>query len=171
MRSFLLALGLLAGLLFAAPAQAQFANRGMGLSLGYMNFNRTAGLDGGFVIGFEASLYLEHRFELISLSKLVFPEDPGTGRRLVGFAPSLGVRYLLLEESIRPYLGADISYLYIFRGDQPLQYVGIGPNAGIEFFVIDWLSLGARGQYNVYLALNEPVQTSLIGAGVLTLYF
>lgn len=171
MRSLLLVLGLSAALLVAAPARAQFANRSLGLSVGYMNFNNTASLSSTVFVGFDASLYIEGGFEVVSLTKLAFPYDPISDRRVVGLAPSLGVRYLFLEESIRPYLGADLSYLHVFKPSGDSNYVGLGPNAGLEFFVTDSISLGARAQFNVYFALNERVQTSLIFSGGASVYF
>lgn len=158
-------------LLGAAPAHAQFANRSLGLSLGYMNFQRTAGLDSGAFIGIDASVYIENGFELVSLTKITFPLDPATDKRVIGLAPSVGMRYLFMEESIRPYLGADLSYLLVFKDASTPQYVGLGPNAGIDFFVSESISLGARAQYNFYIALNEETQTSLILSGGVAAYF
>ncbi|MFY0574350.1 outer membrane beta-barrel protein [Cystobacter fuscus] len=171
MRSLLLSLALLAALFAAAPAHAQFANRSLGLSAGYMNFNNTQSLSETFFIGFDASLYIESGFEVVSLTKLTFPYDPISDQRVVGIAPSLGVRYLFLEESIRPYLGADLSYLHVFKPAGDSNYVGLGPNAGLDFFVADSISLGVRAQYNFYLALNERVQTSLILSGGTAVHF
>jgi len=171
MRSFLPALALTAALLAVTPAHAQFANHSLGLSAGYMNFNNTASLSSTVFIGFDASLYIEGGFEVVSLTKLSFPKDPITGRRVVGLAPSLGVRYLLLEETIRPYIGADLSYLHVFKESGESNFVGIGPNAGLEIFVTDSVSLGARAQFNAYLSLNERVQTSLMFSGTAAVYF
>jgi outer membrane protein len=167
MRTFLCVLGFAAALLGAAPAHAQFANRSLGLSGGYISFNRTAGLQGGAFVGVDASLYIESGFELVSLTKIAFPLDPATNKRVIGLAPSLGLRYLFLEESVRPYVGADLSYLLVFKEATTPQYVGLGPNAGVEFFISESVALGARAQYNFYIALNEETQTSVIlGAGV-----
>ncbi|REG36471.1 outer membrane protein [Archangium gephyra] len=171
MRSFLLALASLVALFAAAPAHAQFANRSLGLSAGYMNFNNTASLNSTVFLGFDASLYIESGFEVVSLTKIAFPEDPITGKRVVGLAPSLGIRYLLFEESIRPYVGADLSYLHVFKESGDSNFFGIGPNAGIEVFVSDSIALGARAQFNAYLSLSERVQTSLILSGGVSVYF
>jgi outer membrane protein len=171
MRSFLPALALMAALLAVTPAHAQFANHSLGLSGGYMNFNNTASLSSSAFIGFDASLYIESGFEVVSLTKLTFPRDPITGRRVVGIAPSVGIRYLLIEETIRPYIGADLSYLHVFKDSGNSNFVGIGPNAGLEIFVTDSVSLGARAQFNAYLSLNERVQTSLIFSGTAAVYF
>jgi outer membrane protein len=171
MRSLFCALGLAVALLGAVPAHAQFANRSLGLSLGYMDFNRTGGLEGGAFLGLEASYYIESGFDLVSLTKLTFPKDPATGKRVVGMAPSVGIRYLFSEESFRPYAGADLSYLFVFRPDTTSQYVGLGPNLGIDYFVTDSVSLGLRGQYNFYIALNENTQTSLTFSAGAAAYF
>lgn len=171
MRTLFCALGLFLALLWAAPAHAQFDNRSLGLSFGYMDFNRTAGLEGGFFVGFDASLYIESGFDLVSLTKLTFPKDPATGKRVIGLAPSLGLRYLFMEESFRPFVGTDISYLLIFREASTGQYVGLGPNAGFEYFVGDSVSVGLRGQYNFYIALNEKTQSSLTFGATVAAYF
>jgi outer membrane protein len=171
MRSYLHALGILAALLVAAPSYAQFANRSLGLSAGYMNFNGTASLNSTVFLGFDASLYIESGFEVVSLTKIAFPEDPISGKRVLGLAPSLGIRYLFIEESIRPYVGADLSYLHVFKDQGESNFVGIGPNAGIEFFVSDSISLGVRAQFNAYLSLSERVQTSLILSAGASVYF
>lgn len=171
MRSLFLALGIAAALLVATPAQAQFANRSIGLSLGYMNFNGTASLSSTGFIGFDASLYIESGFEVVSLTKLAFPMDPISGRRVIGLAPSLGIRYLFIEDTFRPYVGADLSYLHIFKPQANSSYFGLGPNAGLEYFVSDSISLGARVQFNFYLSLEERLQTSLIGSLGSSVYF
>jgi len=171
MRTLFCALGLFVALLGSAPAHAQFDNNSLGLSLGYMDFNRTAGLEGGVFVGLDASLYIENGFDLVTLTKITFPKDPATGKRIIGVAPSIGIRYLFMEESFRPFAGTDISYLLIFRSTSTGQYVGLGPNVGFEYFVSDSVSLGLRGQYNFYIALNEKTQTSLTFGATAAAYF
>ncbi|MFP2911625.1 hypothetical protein ACLESD_42690 [Pyxidicoccus sp. 3LFB2] len=172
MRTLLCTLGFALALLGAAPAHAQFANRSLGLSLGYMDFNNTNGLENALFLGIDASLYIESGFEVVSLSKISFPKDNTSGqdRRVVGLAPSLGLRYLFSEESIRPYLGTDISYLIVFKNTVS-NFVGIGPNVGIDFFVSDSVSVGLRGQYNIYIALNEQTQNSIALSAGAAAYF
>jgi outer membrane protein len=171
MRTLLCALGLAVALFGALPAHAQFANRSLGLSVGYMNFNDTGGLDSSVFFGLDATLYIEEGFDLVSLTKITFPRDPDTRRRVVGVAPSIGIRYLFLEESFRPYAGADISYLHIFAETKNLSFVGLGPNLGFDAFVSDSVSLGLRAQYNFYIALNDDTRTSLIVSAGAAAYF
>lgn len=166
MRSFLPALGISVALFVGAPAQAQFDDRGIGLSVGYMN----VGSSGIGFLGFDASLYIESGFEVVSLTKLLFQRESLSGTRVVGLAPSLGVRYLFMEDTVRPYVGADLSYLHVFQPQAP-SFFGLGPNAGLEFFVSDSVSLGARAQFNVYLSLEESVRTSLIASAGSSVYF
>jgi outer membrane protein len=170
MRTLLCSLGFALALLGAAPAHAQFANRSLGLSLGYMDFNKAKGLDDALFLGIDASLYIENGFEVVSLSKIAFPMDTVADKRVVALAPSIGLRYLFSEESIRPYLGTDVSYLIVFKNTVS-NFVGIGPNVGIDFFVSDSVSLGLRGQYNFYIALNEKTQTSLTLSAGAAAYF
>ncbi|CAM3848951.1 hypothetical protein G4177_23245 [Corallococcus sp. ZKHCc1 1396] len=172
MRTSLCAFGLLAALLGATPAHAQFSNRSLGLSVGYMDFKRTAGLAGTPFLGLEGSLYVENGFEVVSLSKLMFPKDTFATpeKRVIGLAPSIGIRYLLMEETLRPYVGTDVSYLIVFK-DSISNFVGIGPNVGLDYFVTDTVSLGVRAQYNFYIALNEDTQTSLTGSVGVAAYF
>ena len=160
MRSCLCVLGLMAFLL-SSSAHAQYANSSLGLSAGYMRFTEDAQLEPGLFLGLEASHYLDAGFELVSLSKIALPRDPVSGDRVVGIAPSTGLRYLFAEEGVRPYAGTDVSYLMVFRPSSTLQYVGIGPNVGVDLFLGSATSVGARAQYNFYVRLNDPLQTSL----------
>jgi outer membrane protein len=177
MRTLLCALGLFVALLWANPAHAQYESNSLGLSLGYMDFNRTSGLEGGFFVGFDASLYIgsgleiDHAVEVVSLTKLTFPKDPSTGKRVIGLAPSLGLRYVIPMDSFRPFAGTDISYLLVFRESSTGQYVGLGPNVGFEYMFGDSVSMGLRGQYNFYIALNEKTQTSLTFGATAAAYF
>jgi outer membrane protein len=161
MRTLLAVLCPLAVALLAAPAHAQYANHGLGLSAGYMRFAEDSQLEPGLFLGLEGSYYLDAGFELVSLSKLALPRDPVTGDRVVGIAPSAGLRYLFAEEGLRPYVGTDLSYLLVFKPAGTQQYMGVGPNVGLDLFVGDSTSVGARAQYNFYVRLNEPLQTSL----------
>jgi outer membrane protein len=148
-------------LLSATSAHAQYANHSLGLSAGYMRFAEDSQLEPGLFLGLEGSYYLDAGFELVSLTKLALPRDPVSGDRVLGLAPSAGLRYLFAEENVRPYLGTDVSYLMVFKTAGMQQYMGVGPNVGVDLFVGESTSLGARAQYNFYVRLNEPLQTSL----------
>jgi outer membrane protein len=126
-----------------------------------MRFAEDSQLEPGLFLGLEGSYYLDAGFELVSLTKLALPRDPVSGDRVLGVAPSAGLRYLFAEEGVRPYAGTDLSYLMVFKPAGTQQYVGVGPNVGLDLIVGESTSVGARAQYNFYLRLNEPLQTSL----------
>jgi outer membrane protein len=174
MRTFPLTCALLAALL-APSAHAQFANRSIGLSTGYMWLADVdeSELDWGIPVGLYGTSYIDSGWDITyhALQLMILTERT-SGRKILGIAPSFGVRYLFSEEFFRPYAGADVSYLHIFsdlRGST--NFVGIGPNVGFDYFVADQWSLGLRGQWNFYLWLNHPVQQSLsITAEIATYY-
>lgn len=151
---------ILLGVLWAPAAQAQFANRSLGLSVGYIDLDNTVQIDSGIPIAFDASLYIEGGFDFVVSVPLMILREPVTGRQVIGTAPSTGFRYLFSEETVRPYVQADLSYLHVFRPEFTSNFVGIGPAAGIDVFVADTVSIGAKGMLTFYLALNEPVQQS-----------
>jgi outer membrane protein len=73
----------------------------------------------------------------------------------------LGFRYLFLEETIRPYIGVDLSYMHIFGITAIADYVGIGPKVGVDFFTSDSFSLGVVARANFFWILNQPLNTAL----------
>jgi len=164
---------LLAALFWAAPASAQFSNRSLGLTVGYMDIDDADRLDNGIPIGLMGSLYIENGFEAVAhFDVMILREQIASGnKQVVGIAPSIGIRYLFSEEQIRPYAGLDLSFLLTFRDAGVKSYFGLGPNLGIDFFVSSSVSLGVRAQYNLYLTLNSPIQNSIAGQVVAATYF
>lgn len=159
-------------LLGCSAARAQYANHSVGLSVGVMNFLfERQGLNRGPFVGLEGSIYIENGWDVVSLSKIVIPYDSIAGKFAVGLAPSIGVRYLFSEERIRPYAGADLSWLFLFRDSGTASLFGVGPNLGIDFFVSDSVSLGLRIQYVLYFQLNGPFRDSLDGSLGVAAYF
>ncbi len=147
--------------LFASTASAQFANHSLGLSVGYLDINGPPGIDNGVPVGLEGSLYIESGFDAVARSYFMILNDTLANRQVVGFSLSTGVRYLILEESFRPYVGADISYLHVFGASAgSADFVGLGPSAGLDLFLSESLSIGPRAAVSFYLALNQPVRTS-----------
>lgn len=159
---------LVAGALFASgEAHAQFANRSLGLQVGYMDLDQVAGvIDWGVPLGLTYSAYIDNGFEwtfningmLLTVSQ-VGDQSPG---QVLGVAGGPGIRYLFLQESLRPYLGTDLSYLHVFFGnlgaDYTANYVGVGPFAGLDYFVTDSVSIGAKAQLNVYVTLTNRLE-------------
>ena len=54
------------------------------------------------------------------------------------------VRYLFLQERIRPYLGIQLSSLVLITRPEVQYFFGPGAMGGVDFYFTDFLSLGVR---------------------------
>lgn len=174
MRTLLAPLLVLAALLGSTAAQAQFSNRSVGLSLGYMKLSVTdnIGIDHAIPLSLEYSTYIESGFELVGHFDFMILNQQPSDVNVIGIAPRLGFHYLFAEEDIRPYVGADISYLHVFSSETDTSnYFGIGPNLGVDFFVSESVSVGVMAQYDFYLALNGPTENAIGGSFQVKTYF
>jgi len=168
-------MALCAGLGLASEARAQFANRSLGFQVGYLSLNGVAGgeLDFAVPIGLTGSLYIENGFDLVAHVGIMVTHDTVTGSNVVALdGPAVGVRYLFMEESIRPFVGLDLSYLQLFgtANQQNTAYAGLGPNLGLELFLSDSISVSLKGRFNLYVSLNEVWTSFGANLGVST-YF
>jgi outer membrane protein len=160
-------------LLAAGRANAQFANKSLGVQAGFLSLDGVFGdeFDYGIPFGVRGSLYIENGFEASLNIGLMVVHDKVLNTNVLALdGPALGIRYLFLEESVRPYAGVDLSYLQIFGNtSQPnTAYCGLGPNAGIDFFVSDSVSLGLRARFNLYISLNEVWESFGVNAQIST---
>ena len=161
----------------AAPSFAQnFANRSLGLSVSVQK------LFGGSFIGpdlivpiaLEGGMYLESGFELYLRPQFFIthvnagaPRSDGSigGGIVVGGGGQFGVRYLFLEETIRPYVGLHLSVLIL--GTKPvLGAPGVGANVGCDFFVSDSVSLGVRVPVDLFLGFNVNGKDVVANVGI-----
>jgi outer membrane protein len=172
MRQLILFTAVVGALVASAPAQAQFSNKTIGLSVGYMKMNTDNGYDHGIPVGLEATLYIENGFEFITHFDFMILHQPVVDQNVVGIAPTIGFHYLFMEEDVRPYVGLDLSYLHVFSDvAENVNFFGIGPNLGVDLMVSESVSLGIKVQYNQYLALNGPQENSILGEAVIKTYF
>jgi outer membrane protein len=154
-------LGGMCALLLAGPARAQFANKSLGLQVGFLSLNGATGeeLDFGIPVGLTGSIYIENGFDVVAHVGIMVVHDKVLNQNVLALdGPALGIRYLFLEESIRPFAGVDLSFLNIFgsgNNQQNTAFAGLGPNAGVEFFVSDSISIGLVARFNLYVSLNE----------------
>lgn len=169
-RLSLLLLVFAAAALAPSQADAQFANRSVSLSIGYMHLNEAVGLESGFPLGLHYSGYIESGFEWTAGVQGMILRD-ATTRQVVAVSGGPGLRYLFLEEGLRPYVGAELTYLHIFGYEFATQFVGLGPYVGVDYFVTDTFSIGLRGQYNIYVMLNQRTQTALGANAVFSAWF
>ncbi len=149
----------LALLLLATPAFAQFANRTLGLSGGYWNID---GATQGTVpwtvpVALEGSLYIENHFDFVIRVPVAIMQST-TREQLVGVAPHIGFRYLLAEETVRPYVGTGLTFLSIFGRSTGgfIDNTSVGPevNLGLDYMVADSVSVGARGVSQLFVRLG-----------------
>src|SRR5579863_7592175 len=142
----------LSALLASGSAWAQFANKSIGVQAGFLSLNGVAGneLDYGLPVGLNGSLYIENGFEVVAAVGVIVVHDKISNQNILALdGPSIGVRYLFSEESVRPYVGLDLSYLQLFgTAEQPnTAFAGLGPNGGVDIFVTDSVSIGVRARF------------------------
>jgi outer membrane protein len=165
-------------LLTAAPAKAQFANWGLGLAVGY-DFIWKENILLGVPIGLRGSYYVDQGFELTAAVNFQYLRSSVANKDAYGILPQVGFRYLFLQETIRPYVGADLDYWHIFANPaaggvdlfKGVDLVGIGPKAGCEFFTSDSFSLGVEANAGFFFALNQPVDVRLSLIATANVYF
>lgn len=179
---------LVVGLLGSAPAfaSASFANRNLGLGVsgfGIVGNSTSVGIDWGVPITLEGGLYIESGFEVFLRIPLMFAyqkfgvtADDGPGI-VIASGGQFGLKYMFLEESIRPYVTLHVAGLYFIR-DEKLNngrlnnfFAGPGVSGGVDFFVGESISLGVRGYVDMYVTLNKPVSFSIGGGACATTYF
>ena len=171
MRTFLRAAGVLSVLLVSSQASAQFANKSAGLHVGYTGLgDRLQKIERSIPIGLYSTLYIESGFDSFGSFDVMIMRDPIVGADFIGLAGSIGIRYLFMEESLRPYAGLAVSYLHLFwTGEQ--NFAGPAAIAGFDYFVTESISVGVKGEGFAYLMINvQPIIGFGIKAAVAT-YF
>ncbi len=168
------------GVLVASQAQAQFANRALGGGVGIVKFvggSGKAGVDFAAPLTLEGSLYIENGFDLYARVPLMIVQvavgaDTVSGRGLIfGTGGHLGIRYLFLEETVRPYVGIEIAGFVLITKPEVGVLVGPGVTAGLDYFVADTVSIGIRGNFDLFIQLNDPIHPSFGGALSVATYF
>ena len=179
---------LVVGLLGAteAMASASFANRNLGLGVsgfGIVGDSTAVGIDWGVPITLEGGFYIESGFEVFLRIPLMFAyqkfgvtanDGPGI---VIASGGQFGLKYMFLEESIRPYVTLHVAGLYFIRdgaannGRLNNFFAGPGLGLGVDFFVGESVSLGVRSYLDMYITLNKPVSFSLGAGACATTYF
>lgn len=178
---------LVAGLLAAteASASASFANRNLGLGVsgfGILGSGSSIGIDWGVPITLEGGLYIDSGFEvflripiLFAYQKYGVTKDGGPGI-VIASGGQFGIKYMFLEESIRPYVTLHLAGLYFIRDAMAASglnnfFIGPGVSFGVDFFVGESISLGVRGYLDMYVTLNVPPNFALGAGACATTYF
>lgn len=154
LKTFLAAL-----ILFAPAARAQFNNSS--LSAGPL-LNSVIGQGPQYGLALEYDRYLESGFEFIARAPVVIAETPsgadtpsGAGR-VFGTGLSLGARYLFLEEALRPWVGAQLTWTILITQPSAVWALGAGPSVGVDWVFSESFALSLRGSYDVFVELNRP---------------
>lgn len=162
----------LCAMLGGGAAHAQFANRSVGFSLGYLQLNDNI-INRGFPVGLMGTAYLEDGWEATVRVHGFIVTLQLTGLQAFAVDGGLGIRYLFLQEQFRPYVGLELSYFQLL-GDAAgglLNYVGASPAVGFDFMLGPQLSLGPRAQVNVYWMLNRNLNVAYEATVELGFYF
>jgi outer membrane protein len=165
----------------AGAAGGSFANREIGLSVsgfGLLGENNT-NLSWGLPISLEAGFYIDSGFTVYLHVPLMVLQQKGGYPITLGTGGQLGLKYLFLEESIRPYVFLQLDGLYLFRTEPanlPNFYAGPGIGGGVDFFVAESVSLGLRANADLFIYLapggaSFAVTVSLGGGVNVTTYF
>jgi outer membrane protein len=182
-----LKLSLALSLLLATSAHAtSFANRGLGLGVGFMKLFTDDSSVPEFAVPLwlEGSYYAENGFDVyvriplaLASVKIGAPTASGAGL-VVATGGQFGVRYLFMEETVRPFVSLHLSGIYVIRPTQQgvidvgsNLLAGPGVGAGVEYFVGDSVSLQLRGFFDWFIALNTPQRFSLGGTLTASTYF
>lgn len=166
-----------------AQATASFAPRELGLGVsGFALLPKGADpVSWGLPLTLEGGYYIESGFELyLRIPLMLLQQQTGFGAdhsapgTILATGGQFGVRYLFMEESIRPYVMLHLAAIYFFRDPSIGNsfYAGPGAGAGIDFFVADSVSLGLRGTVDLFITLNPTSVLFAVGGGVnATTYF
>lgn len=170
------------GMLMAGSAHAQFANRSLGAGLGFIKlFGGTTragvtGIDFAVPLTLEGSLYIENGFDIFAHVPLMLVNVTSgaattSGAGLIfGTGGHLGVRYLFSEETLRPYVGLEAA-AFVLLASTTVILGGGGVIAGIDYFVADTVSIGARGFFDLFIELNVAPRPAVGGALTVGVYF
>jgi hypothetical protein len=173
----------LAALSSASPAQAQFfRNNGISVLTGWKGLGSTFdGLTGSKIwnmsdqgtigLGYYTALGYQLWFDILQAEIGMGAERIVTGRQpgpIFSFSATSGVRYIFLEERIRPFVSAHLQYLQIIpvvanpeiptnalTGNAPF-WVGARVGGGCEFFIMDEVSLLGHVGIAGFTGLNSP---------------
>ena len=162
-------------LAFPGLAQAQYAPQTLGLGPHVTFVPGSQAVMWGVAIEF--SRYLESGFEFFSRVPLLIAQTPvgadtidGSGR-VFATGASLGVRYLFVEGSLRPWVGLQVGGVVLITQPAPRWFLGTGATLGLDWVLTESWSVGARAIYDVFIDLNRPWRHQLGGSLIVSVLF
>ena len=160
MRKALTSIAFGAALFFSSEAHAQFANKRIGLELGVYRFSDND-ITLGLPLVLEGSFYIENGFEVGLRVPLTLYLTRFGNQQYFGLGANVFIRYLFSEETLRPWIGGEVDFSYIFRDENSdmtgnqRYFFGPGAAAGLDWFISDTVSIGPRAFFTLNLALNS----------------
>jgi outer membrane protein len=155
----------IASALASTAASAQFENHSVSLSAGYLAFEAASEIRHGLPVGLGYSGYIDNGFEWTASLEVMLLTTRVTEQNVFGLSGGPGIRYLFLQESVRPWVGSELKYVHLFGSDQVSSYVGLNPEIGLDVFVTEQFSLGGKGQFNLYARVQERVEVQMAFGG------
>lgn len=168
------------GCVVSFDAHAQFANRSLGGGVSFIKLfggGKGTGVDFAVPLTLEGSLYIESGFDIyahipVMLVNVTTGADTPSGRGLVfGSGGHLGVRYLFSEETLRPYVGIELAGFVLLLKNAPVVFIGPGATVGLDYFVSDTITIGARGFFDLFIELNVDPRPAVGGGIAAAAYF
>lgn len=153
-RLLLASLAFVATLALEGRAQAQYANHSFGFEAGYFAPERAVGIKGGPVFGIDSTLYIDGGFDLYFRVLAGIHQEVVMENNVIGMFPAIGFRYLLSEDTVRPYLGFNLSMMHFFQSNLSDLLFAVNPHAGLEFYPSNDFALGVQAEYHRILVLN-----------------
>ncbi len=151
-------------LLLTPIAHAQYANRSLGIGVQASSSIAHSPL---LALTLDFSLYIENGFDLFirfpfSMTHVpVGADTPSGAGDIFATGGSIGVRYFFLEETLRPWVGIQLSGLVLVTKPDVTWFVGPGASAGVDYFFTDSIAAGLRGSYDFFAMLNETPRHNL----------
>lgn len=106
--------------------------------------------------------YLESGFELFArapvlISHVLVGADTSTGEgNVAGTGLTLGVRYLFLEDTWRPWVGLQLGASFLITRPEVTWFAGPGVSAGLDWVFNPSFAIGVLSSYDVFIRLNAP---------------
>src|SRR5262249_28631374 len=126
----------------------------------------------------DGAVYLDDGFEVGARVPFAMFLTTESHRQRLGTGGQLYARCLFSQESLRPWADLELDVLYIFRDNadaatQQQVFWGPGVSAGPDVFIRQSVSVGARGMFTLYIALNNdaPLRPSYGGTLNAQVYF
>jgi outer membrane protein len=181
MRKALLGVAFFGCVLSTSDAHAQFANKSLGISPGFI-WMFSPDVNWVIPVTLDGSFYAENGFDIflhvpvgITANKARIPVGGPPPYITFAWGLQVGARYLFLEESVRPWAGIEATVMFVLDDPNPvIFYGGLGVTAGLDLFASDTFSVGPRVFFDGFLGVSGGVATwraQLGGAFNLSVYF